>query len=157
MRKYNKALDLLGVAILEQRKGNAVNAAVALAAAAKHPSAEHALAMIDKTNEAAVKAAAEETPPTKVTHAGEPDVDEAHKHAPEHSMAAKLQATDAKTTAVLQAALEDLAKEHDKPAEPAEHKEEPHQGLEKHEEIDEEFLHALAKAIAHALAEIHGK
>jgi len=58
MATYNRALDLMGLALIEQAKGNVVNAATLVALAAKSKSAPHALRMIEATNTQAVQAAA---------------------------------------------------------------------------------------------------
>lgn len=56
MAKYNRALDLLGLALSEQVKGNKVNASAILAMAAKESSAKRAMDVIDATNQRAVEA-----------------------------------------------------------------------------------------------------
>lgn len=58
MPTYNRALDLMGLALIEQAKGNVVNAATLVALAAKSKSAPHALRMIEATNTQAIEAAA---------------------------------------------------------------------------------------------------
>ncbi len=60
--RYTKALDLVALAIREQRKGNHVNAATLFAAAAKHPSAPYAVSVIQATNSAARPLAAKAKP-----------------------------------------------------------------------------------------------
>ena len=56
--RYTKSLDLIALAIKEQRKGNQVNAARLFAAAAKHPTASYAVSVIEATNKASGKVAA---------------------------------------------------------------------------------------------------
>lgn len=48
--RYTKALDLVALAMKEQRKGNHINAARLFAAAAKHPTATYAMSVINTTN-----------------------------------------------------------------------------------------------------------
>lgn len=134
MAKYNYALDLIGVAITEQLKGNSVNASFILAAAAQDPSAEHALRMIEATNAKAVADA-------QAAHGAQVEAQAKTEAAQAVPVVAglKFEKTDENVTAVLHKLAAKLA-----PQEPTK--------VQASEEVDANVL-ALAKALAKALAE----
>jgi len=134
MAKYNYTLDLLGLAVTEQLKGNSVNAAFILMAAAQEPSAEHALRMIEATNAKAVAEASAAHGAQVEAAAKSGEV----KAAPVVA-GVSFEKTDEKVTAVLHKLAAKLA-----PQEPAK--------VQASEEVDANTL-KLAKALAKALAE----
>lgn len=134
MAKYNYALDLIGVAITEQLKGNSVNASFILMAAAQEESAQHALRMIEATNAKAVAEA-------NAAHGAQVQAAAKTEEAKANPVVSGVQfeKTDEKVTAVLHKLAAKLA-----PQEPAK--------VQASEEIDANVL-KIAKALAKALAE----
>lgn len=135
MAKYNYALDLIGVAITEQLKGNSVNASFILAAASQDPSVQHALRMIEATNAKAVADA-------QAAHGAQVEASakaEQSQDALPVVAGVSFEKTDENVTAVLHKLAAKLA-----PQEPTK--------VQASEEVDANVL-ALAKALAKALAE----
>lgn len=132
MAKYNRALDLVGLALQEQAKGNKVNASALLAMAVRDPSVKKALDMIEATNKLAVEAQTKERATAPVQAAPLPQV-----------TAGAFEPTDDATSKVLAQSV--------KPVE-ASATQAPVETNASAQEVDAQTL-KLAKALAKALAE----